>query len=241
MLIGIAAAVAASALIGLLFALAFPAISAARRSAWESQSAANMRKLAAAMLAYEADHGCFPPAYLADSDGKPMHSWRVLLLPYLGYDHVYERYNFRAPWDSPQNMAILTSMPDEYACPADPDALSASECSYMVVVGDGTLFPGEEGTTRNEITDGPENTIMLAQVLASGVCWLEPRDLRMSRMVFQINGRPGYEIGSNFADGAYVATADGEVHFLSYDASPFTLQSLLTIDGGELVPWPSVE
>lgn len=233
--------VAATALIGLLFALAFPAISAARRSAQKSNSAANISKLAMAMLAYEADYGSFPPAYVADADGTPMHSWRVLLLPYLGYDHVYERYDFSAPWDSPQNMAILTWMPAEFACPADPDARTASETSYMVIVGDASMFPGENSTTRNQIIDGPENTIMLAQTPASGVCWLEPRDLAMDQMRFVINGRPGVEIGSNIPDGAYVATADGSTHFLTYNSTPNLVRAMVTIDGSELVPWQSVE
>jgi hypothetical protein len=170
-----------------------------------------------------------------------MHSWRVLLLPYLGYDHVYEQYDFNASWDSPQNMAILTWMPDEFVCPADPDARSAWESTYMVIVGDRTMFPGKESTRRDRISDGPENTIMLVQVLPSGACWLEPRDLRTENMVFQINGRSGREIGSHFDGGAYVATADGQVHFLSYDMSPFTVQALVTIDGGELIPWHTVE
>ena len=240
-LIIVAGVVAASVLIGLLFALAFPAISVARRSAQKSNSGTNMSKLAMAMLAYEADQGCFPPAYVADADGKPMHSWRVLLLPYLGYDHIYERYDFSAPWDSPQNMAILTWMPDEFACPADLDARAAFESSYVVIVGDGTMFPGKDSTRRDQITDGLENTIMLAQTQTSGVCWLEPRDLVVDQMRYQINGRGGVEIGSNIDDGAYVATADGSVHFLTFDASPFVVGSMVTIDGGELIPWHTIE
>ena len=240
-LIIVAGVAAASVAIGLLFALAFPAISTARRSAQKSNSASNMSKLAMAMLAYEADQGCFPPAYVADADGKPMHSWRVLLLPYLGYDHIYERYDFSAPWDSPQNMAILAWMPDEFACPADLDARAASESSYMVIVGDETMFPGKDNTTREQITDGGENTIMLVQTLASGVCWLEPRDLAIDQMRFQINGRPGVEIGSNIDDGAYIATADGSIHFLTFDVSPYLVRAMTTIDGNELIPWHSIE
>jgi hypothetical protein len=38
-----------------------------------------------AVLTYEAQYHCFPPAYIPDKDGKPMHSWRVLMLPYLQY------------------------------------------------------------------------------------------------------------------------------------------------------------
>jgi Protein of unknown function (DUF1559) len=32
---------------------------------------------------YHDTYGRFPPAYIADHDGRPMHSWRVLILPLL--------------------------------------------------------------------------------------------------------------------------------------------------------------
>ena|SRR5271157_353196 len=36
-----------------------------------------------ALHRYHQANGCFPPAYIADKNGKPMHSWRVLILPYM--------------------------------------------------------------------------------------------------------------------------------------------------------------
>ena len=38
---------------------------------------------------YEQEHGCFPPAYVPDENGRPMHSWRVLSLPYLEEPSLY--------------------------------------------------------------------------------------------------------------------------------------------------------
>jgi len=37
-----------------------------------------------ALFNYHDDYGSYPPAYIADESGRPMHSWRVLILPYLG-------------------------------------------------------------------------------------------------------------------------------------------------------------
>ena len=39
----------------------------------------------------------WPPAYLADRDGKPMHSWRVLILPFLEQQELYRAYHFDEP------------------------------------------------------------------------------------------------------------------------------------------------
>jgi len=38
----------------------------------------NLQRLVIAMHLYHQDYGCFPPAYVADENGTPMHSWRVL-------------------------------------------------------------------------------------------------------------------------------------------------------------------
>jgi hypothetical protein len=48
----------------------------------------NLKQIGLAMHNYHDAHGCFPPAYIPDENGKPMHSWRVLLLPYLELDGV---------------------------------------------------------------------------------------------------------------------------------------------------------
>jgi len=45
---------------------------------------ANMQHLAMALQCYHQANGCLPPAYIADKSGKPMHSWRALILPIPG-------------------------------------------------------------------------------------------------------------------------------------------------------------
>jgi hypothetical protein len=228
---------AASVVVSLLMALVFPAVSAARVEGHKRKSAANMKRIVLAMQNYEADYGCFPPAFVADSSGKPMHSWRVLLLPYLGYEHVYRTYNLDKPWDAPENMEVRFLMPDEYACPADPDAAAQYETSYMVFVGPRTLFRGAEAVKRDEVSDGVENTIMLVQTPSCGVCWIEPRDLDVNIMRFEVNGQEGIEMGSLHAGGAYVVTGDGQAHFLTDETPPDYVEAMSTIDGDEIVPW----
>ena len=43
----------------------------------------NLRAIGLALHRYHDDYGAFPPAVLTDEDGEPLHSWRVLVLPYL--------------------------------------------------------------------------------------------------------------------------------------------------------------
>jgi len=89
----------------MLWALLMPAISCGRHRAFRRQLA--FRHISLALEAYHTDYGCFPPAYVCDESGRPMHSWRVLVLPYLGEDDLYTQYDFEQPWDGPENTKLL--------------------------------------------------------------------------------------------------------------------------------------
>src|SRR5271157_2215344 len=72
-----------------------------------------------ALHRYHQANGCFPPAYIADKNGKPMHSWRVLILPYMEYDTLYRRLDLTQPWDAPKNKDLLLGQLREFTCPSD--------------------------------------------------------------------------------------------------------------------------
>jgi hypothetical protein len=68
--------------------------------------AQNLKWICLALHNYEAANGAFPPAYVADADGKPMHSWRVMILPYAEEPALYKKYRFDEPWDGPNNRQL---------------------------------------------------------------------------------------------------------------------------------------
>src|SRR5262245_5912743 len=63
----------------------------------------NLSNLGRALHNYNSRLGSFPPAYIADANGKPMHGWRTLLLPYLEEPKIRREYRFDEPWNSPHN------------------------------------------------------------------------------------------------------------------------------------------
>jgi hypothetical protein len=46
-----------------------------------------------AVANYHETYGSYPPAYVADRDGRPMHTWRVLILPFLEQKDLYNLFS----------------------------------------------------------------------------------------------------------------------------------------------------
>ena len=199
-----------------------------------AQCANNLKQIALALHAYHTEHGSFPPAYIVDENGVPMHSWRVLILPYLEQTNLYEQYDFNEPWDGPNNSLLHDHVVSIYGCPADASAKNSA--NYLAVVGANTAWPGEEGRTIEQIRDGTSNTILVVEVCDHGIHWMEPRDLDFLTTSTTINQGPlGRTISSRHTPLANVAFADGSVRFLSNNTSGATVRALLTVDGGEEV------
>jgi prepilin-type processing-associated H-X9-DG protein len=217
----------------ILIALLLPAVQAAREAARRSQCNNNLKQIAIAMLNYHDTWNTFPPAYLADENGRPMHSWRVLILPYMEQKALYDRYNFDEPWDGPNNSQLAAMMPPPYGCASDPAAGPAgSTTSYAAITGPGTLFDADEASSFATITDGTSNTLMVAEAANAGIHWMEPRDLDIDQMTLTINGSPT-DISSHHPGGAQGVFADGHTNFLQAGIGAQLLRALMTKSGGE--------
>ena len=96
------------------------------------------------------------------------------------------------------------------------------------------MFPGERSVKLRDIRDGSFNTIMIVEVANSGIHWMEPRDLQITKMAPTINPPTGQGISSNHPGGANVAFAEGHFEFLDAESlTPEQLQAMLSRDGGE--------
>jgi Protein of unknown function (DUF1559) len=199
----------------------------------KSSCANNLHNLTLALQQYHDTFGAFPPAYIADANGRPMHSWRVLILPYLDQTGLYSDYRFDEPWDGPNNRKLHDVVLKVYSCPSRPEKQPKTDTDYVVVVGPQTMWPGEKCTTFADIKDGSSTTIMLVEIHNSGIHWMEPRDLHVTQMPMVINPPRGQGISSAHVHGAQFGFADGSVRFLTDNLPPETLRGALTIEGGE--------
>lgn len=190
-----------------------------------------------ALYSYADEHGSFPPAYIADADGKPIHSWRALLLPYFDSE-LARQYSFEEPWNGPNNSKLHDRMPRQFRCLSDDDAPDGTT-NYVAVVGAKTMWPFQDARKLSEVADGTSNTILVVEVTGLAIPWLEPRDLEFDAMDFQINSPTRPSIGSHHPGGAITWMVAGDRKFLRNDTPPETVRELLTVAGGEKaeLPW----
>jgi hypothetical protein len=98
------------------------------------RAARGLARLAEALAAYAREHRFFPPAVVLGPDGRPWHSWRVLILAQLGHEKTLARYDFSQPWDAPANRALLSAMPREYVDPVSERALEGGRTRVAAAV-----------------------------------------------------------------------------------------------------------
>jgi hypothetical protein len=189
-----------------------------------------------ALYQYHDEHGCFPPAVVAGADGKPMHSWRILILKYID-PYTYEAYDFQEPWNGPKNRQLINSDAARYfQCP-DGSPSGSPYTDYVAVVGICTAFPGTATTSpipmaHYEGETGFRDMILIVETVGSDIAWTEPRDLEFDKMSFRINDPERPSIASRHGGGANVLLRKhSSGFFISEDTNPNLIKALLTVDG----------
>jgi hypothetical protein len=208
---------------------------AAREAARRMQCANNLKQIVLALHTYHDATKQFPPVMTADANGKPLHSWRVLLLPYIEHSAIYQQIRLDEPWDSEYNKQFHNRVPSTYQCPSAKGNMTGMT-SYSVVVGKECLFnePNAKKSMMN-ITDGTSNTIAIVE-RKTPVCWMDPtQDITFEKACEGINVSAN-GLGSNHTGGMNVALFDGFVQYVSETVAAEVLRALLTCGGGESLP-----
>jgi hypothetical protein len=192
-----------------------------------------LHNLAKGLLQYAKTQGTLPPAAVYGPEGKPLLSWRVLLLPYLeeqgrAEPGLFARFRLDEPWDSPHNKALLSKMPDFYTPPESPPTLFPYTTRYRVFVGPGTAFEGTQGIRLEDFSDGRDQTFLIVEA-GEAVPWTKPEELTYGP------GQPLPSLYRRTRNKFVAAMADGRTHSLPFDTPKSTLQAWVTRNGGETV------
>jgi prepilin-type processing-associated H-X9-DG protein len=202
----------------------------------KDQCASNLRQIRLALESYHQQYGALPPAYIADASGRPMHSWRVLILPFMEQSDLYDQYDFAEPWDGPHNIQLLGKMPGLFRCPSRIPAPKGMT-SYVAITGPGTMFPGKGMVKFADVIDGASRTLMVVETANADIPWTAPEDLDIRPMSFRINDTKQRGISSRHRGGANIVYGDGHAYLLKDGLNPRLLRSLITIAGGDGNPY----
>ena len=207
-----------------LIALLLPAIFAAREAASRTQCVSNMRHVGVALHAYREAHGAFPPLYTVDEEGNPLHSWRVLMLPFMEQQHLYMQIRLDEPWDSEHNRQFHHAHVWGYQCPRNHPSHAPGMSVYSAIAG-GAFVPATEagsvtGLSLEDFTSGLSNTVALVEVIEP-FNWMNPgADVTVEDFV------QGNRVGSHHPGGKNVVLMDGAVRFISSATNSGVLRRL---------------
>ena len=182
-----------------------------------SQCKNNLKQIGLALHNYHDVYQALPPAYTVDAHGKPLHSWRTLILPFLEQKALYDKIDLSKPWDDPVNAEALKTCPGVYHCPSA--TTPNDQTTYLAIAGPDGCLSTTHPRPLSEITDGTTNTLMVVEVpVANAVPWMAPQDTDEQLLLSFNQQTPWHHTG-----GIHGLLGDGSVRFfLSAQITPAT-------------------
>lgn len=166
----------------------------------------------------------FPSATI---NGKSYLSWRVELLPFLGYPELYAMFDIESRYNSPLNNRLIDLMPPEYETTS-----SKGKTTLVAPISSFTAYWSDKPTSLLRLEDGVSDTVGIVDVDASkAVTWTRPVDLELKagKEIFR-------DLGGNH-DGQFVVIfGDGRMEKVSTTSSPKDFMAMLSYDRGDKYP-----
>jgi type II secretory pathway pseudopilin PulG len=213
--------------LGFIALFLLPSVRSARAPARRMACHNNLKQIAFALQNYQDKYACLPPAYTVDEHGKPLHSWRTLLLPFLEESKLYEQIDLTKPWDDPVNQEAFAETPRVYLCPAEP--FGPGHTGYLAVVAPGGCFAGQTPRKLSEISDKHGQTLMVIEVsVERAVPWMSPQDAD-EEIVLSLTSDKRHP----HPYGAQAIFADGSTQFLTANTKPEILRAMISIAGDD--------
>jgi hypothetical protein len=207
--------------------LLLPAVQAAREAARRMSCSNNMKQIGLALHNYHSAYGSLPPAYTVDGQGRPLHSWRSLILPFMEQQALHGQIDFSKPWDDPVNSAVADSVVPTYGCPST--LVEPTYTTYVAVVDPAGMMTGSTAVSFGEVTDGLANTLLITETdSASAVHWMSPQDVDVQAFM---NAGTRRDSGGHIG-GSNNLLGDGAVMFFADSMDPGTRELLVSKDDG---------
>ena len=201
-----------SAILLLLFILFLLPLIPVTRDGYEGvrQCNNNLRQIHIALISYHYQHGSFPPIATYSESGRPMHSWRTLILLHIEREDLREVYDFSEPWDGPTNQQLHNEDIRLFRCPSV-RRIPSSDVTYLAVI-DPAAKPGDR--------------FAVIEIPNSGLNYFEPRDITLAELQAgqTPDGKPILPRHDN-QTGLHLLMPDGKVVRVTLQELPQKLKS----------------
>ncbi len=175
----------------------------------------NLKNIGDAIRKYQIRFQSFPPQTAGREDSL---SWRVLILPQLGYQELFDKFDMEQPWDHPTNMAAAQSIPKDYQSPTS----GGSKTCIVGVCGTNCAFSRPIGKVSKagpflsviEEENQIKRILMMVEVPENlAVEWTKPDDFDFDLY------RDCPPIPNRYSTGTLAIWADGQSNELNADLS----------------------
>lgn len=185
----------------------------------EDPNEQHLKQLADAFNRYHEAKGTYPPTTVCDKDGRPLFSWRVALLPYMGdeADALHKEFKLDEPWDSLHNKKLIMRMPRSFKAP---NAWKTGKTSDLVFAGAGAAFEGKKGIDKKDIR--AEAILLVLAGDTRSVWWTKPADLAY------VADKPLPKLFGKWDHEIHVLLGDGSVKLLTKDTDEKTIKEMIS-------------
>tara|TARA_R110002072_G_scaffold243821_2_gene403048 strand:+ start:16144 stop:16830 length:687 start_codon:yes stop_codon:yes gene_type:complete len=211
------------AIIGVLVAIALPAISNSRQAARNAQCKNNLKQLGVSLQNHMTQRGQLP------EDGFNSWGFGTFILPQLDQLALFDKLR---PYEVARSGAFPVSLDgvgaklDVWRCPIGPKGTAGGKYGRSTYKGNSPLFVGD--FTFSDVLDGESMTVVAGEVL-SDHAWAKPGTAGLS------DPPNSGAFSSNHTGGANFVLCDGAVRFINESVDSATFQALGTPNGSDLV------
>lgn len=205
----------------LIIALLLPNVRHGRGAMRRTHCRNNLKQIALALHNYAEVYGAFPPLYTVDENGRPLHSWRTLILPHFDQQQIEQHVDLTKPWDHPDNAEALATVVPAYQCPSSTSL--PYHTAYMAVVSPDGFFRPAQPRNRADLDEhNGAATVIVEAPAAHAVPWMAPHDITEDALLAIDENTELHHAG-----GFYALSAHGAVRFLGVDLPPSERRNLL--------------
>jgi hypothetical protein len=200
-----------------------------------TQSRNNLKQVGLGVQFYDQAFRQLPPGVIFDSQGRALHGWQTLILPFIEENNVFKQIKHELPWSHADNRLAFQTMIPEYLNPnarenTSPDGYGLSHYAGNVHVL-GTNAPLRIAT---DFPSGTSKTILAGEARGNFGPWGHPTSWRDPGLGINKSpdgfGNPGDEVSAS------LLMVDGSVRTVMASISPEVLKALAMPSGGSKIP-----